>query len=122
MTTLSPKSVIIATYALTGFANFSSIGIQIGGISAVAPSRKSALASLGLKAMFGGAIAWLLVATSIGLISGPVSRLAVLYESAFDLSSLAFTSILLLIAGSGLLGLTGSWLAVGRHLSAIEPS
>jgi cell division transport system permease protein len=72
--------------------------------------------------LFGGAIAWILVAISISLISGPVSRLAVLYESAFDLSSLAFTSVLLLIGASGLLGLTGSWLAVGRHLSAIEPN
>jgi CNT family concentrative nucleoside transporter len=65
---LSPRGVIISTYALCGFANFSSIGIQIGGISAVAPSRKSDLAQLGLKAMFGGAIASWLTATIAGIL------------------------------------------------------
>ena len=54
---LSYRSVVISTYALCGFANFSSIGIQIGGISAVAPERKSDLARVGLRAMFGGALA-----------------------------------------------------------------
>ena len=72
--------------------------------------------------LFGGLIAWLLVALSITVLKGPVSNLAVLYESAFDLSSLDWRTILILIAGSGLLGLIGSWLAVGKHLSAIEPS
>ena len=72
--------------------------------------------------LFGGIIAWLLVVISIGLLSGPVSSLAVLYQSAFDLSSLDFGTVLLLLAGSAALGLTGSWLAVGKHLSAIEPS
>jgi CNT family concentrative nucleoside transporter len=52
---------------LCGFANFSSIGIQIGGISAIAPSRKSDLAKVGLKAMFGGAIASWLTATIAGI-------------------------------------------------------
>jgi len=65
---LSDRGAIISTYALCGFANFSSIGIQIGGISAVAPSRKSALASLGLRAMFGGAIASWLTATIAGML------------------------------------------------------
>jgi len=65
---LSARGAIISTYALCGFANFSSIGIQIGGISAVAPRRKSALASLGLKAMFGGAIASWLTATIAGML------------------------------------------------------
>ncbi len=65
---LSERGAIISTYALCGFANFSSIGIQIGGISAVAPSRKSALAALGLKAMFGGAIASWLTATIAGML------------------------------------------------------
>jgi len=60
--------VIISTYALCGFANFSSIGIQLGGIAAVAPRRRAALASLGLKAMIGGAIASWLTATVAGLI------------------------------------------------------
>ena len=65
---LDERSVIIATYALCGFANFSSIGIQIGGISAVAPRRKSALAKVGLRAMFGGALASWLTATIAGIL------------------------------------------------------
>jgi CNT family concentrative nucleoside transporter len=65
---LSDRAVIISTYALCGFANFSSIGIQIGGIAAVAPSRKSDLAKVGLKAMFGGAIASWLTATIAGML------------------------------------------------------
>ncbi len=65
---VSERAAVISTYALCGFANFSSIGIQIGGISAVAPSRKSALAALGLKAMFGGAIASWLTATIAGML------------------------------------------------------
>ncbi|MEJ2084705.1 MAG: nucleoside transporter C-terminal domain-containing protein [Acidobacteriota bacterium] len=65
---LSERSIIIATYALCGFANFSSIGIQIGGISAIAPERKSDLARVGLKAMFGGAIASFLTATIAGIL------------------------------------------------------
>jgi CNT family concentrative nucleoside transporter len=65
---LSEKAGIIATYALCGFANFSSIGIQIGGIAAVAPSRKADLAKLGLKAMFGGALASWLTATIAGIL------------------------------------------------------
>jgi cell division transport system permease protein len=72
--------------------------------------------------LFGGVIAWLLVAISVTLLKGPVSNLASLYESAFDLSSLNWLNILSLLAGAALLGLLGSWLAVGKHLSAIEPS
>ena len=72
--------------------------------------------------LFGGTIAWLLVAISVTLLKGPVSNLASLYESAFDLSSLNLLNILSLLAGAALLGLLGSWLAVGKHLSAIEPS
>jgi len=64
---LSQRAVIISTYALCGFANFSSIGIQLGGISAVAPGRRSDLAQVGLKAMFGGAIASWLTATIAGM-------------------------------------------------------
>ena len=64
---ISERAIIISTYALCGFANFSSIGIQIGGISAIAPSRKSDLAKMGLKAMFGGAIASWLTATIAGI-------------------------------------------------------
>ncbi|MGD8910822.1 MAG: permease-like cell division protein FtsX [Chromatiales bacterium] len=72
--------------------------------------------------LFGGIIAWILVAISVTLLKGPVANLASLYESAFDLSSLNWLNILSLLFGSALLGLLGSWLAVGKHLSAIEPS
>jgi CNT family concentrative nucleoside transporter len=65
--TLSPKSVFLATFALCGFANFSSIGIQIGGIGALAPERRSDLAALGFKAMIGGTIASLLTASVAGI-------------------------------------------------------
>ncbi len=65
---LSPRTVIIATYALCGFANFSSIAIQIGGIGGIAPNRRGDLAKLGLRAMFGGALASWLTATIAGMI------------------------------------------------------
>lgn len=71
--------------------------------------------------LFGGIIAWLLVALSITLLKGPVASLASLYESAFDLGNLDWLSVGALLVGSALLGLLGSWLAVGKHLSAIEP-
>ncbi len=66
--TISERSYTIATYALCGFANFGSIAIQIGGISGIAPERRSDLAALGLKAMFGGALASFLTATIAGLL------------------------------------------------------
>ncbi|HQP44769.1 MAG TPA: nucleoside transporter C-terminal domain-containing protein [Thermoanaerobaculales bacterium] len=65
---LSERGMIISTYVLCGFANFSSIGIQIGGISALAPNRRSDLARLGLRAMFAGALASCLTATIAGLL------------------------------------------------------
>jgi CNT family concentrative nucleoside transporter len=65
---IAERSFIISTYALCGFANFSSIGIQLGGIAAVAPRRRADLAQLGLKAMFGGAIASWLTATIAGML------------------------------------------------------
>jgi len=65
---LSERSITIATYALCGFANFGSIGIQIGGIGALAPGRRSELARLGLKAMFGGALASWMTATIAGML------------------------------------------------------
>ncbi len=67
---LSPRSVVIATYALCGFANFSSIAIQIGGIGTIAPDRRGDVAALGLKAMFGGALASWLTATIAGVLVG----------------------------------------------------
>ncbi len=65
---LSDKAVLMATYALCGFANFSSIAIQIGGIGPIAPSRKSDLAALGLKAVLGGTLATLMTATLAGFL------------------------------------------------------
>jgi concentrative nucleoside transporter, CNT family len=65
---LSPRSVIIATYALCGFANFSSIAIQIGGLGGIAPSRRSDLARLGLRAMIGGTLAAFMTATVAGML------------------------------------------------------
>jgi CNT family concentrative nucleoside transporter len=67
-TTLDPKSFTIATFALCGFANFSSIGIQIGGIGALAPSRRHDLARLGLRAMFAGTLANFMTATIAGFL------------------------------------------------------
>jgi concentrative nucleoside transporter, CNT family len=66
---LSPRSVVIATYALCGFANFSSIAIQIGGIGGISPRRRADVARLGLKAMFGGALASWLTATIAGILT-----------------------------------------------------
>jgi concentrative nucleoside transporter, CNT family len=67
-TELSPRSVIIATYALCGFANFSSIAIQIGGIGGIAPSRRSDLARIGLRAMIAGTLAAFMTATIAGIL------------------------------------------------------
>ena len=66
--TLSPHSFTIATYALCGFANFSSIGIQIGGIGALAPTRRSDLARLGLKAVMAGTMANFMSAAIAGML------------------------------------------------------
>ena len=65
---LDPRSKIIATYALCGFANFSSIAIQIGGIGSLAPSRRGDLARLGLRAMLAGTLANFLTATIAGVL------------------------------------------------------
>jgi concentrative nucleoside transporter, CNT family len=66
--TLDPRSFTIATYALCGFANFSSIGIQIGGIGALAPTRRHDLARLGLRAMLAGTLANFVTATIAGFL------------------------------------------------------
>jgi concentrative nucleoside transporter, CNT family len=65
---LDPRSFTIATFALCGFANFSSIGIQIGGIGALAPDRRHDLARLGLRAMFAGTLANFMTATIAGFL------------------------------------------------------
>jgi CNT family concentrative nucleoside transporter len=67
---LSPKATIIATYALCGFANFSSIAIQIGGISPMAENRRSDIAKLGLKSVLGGTLATWMTASIAGMLAG----------------------------------------------------
>jgi CNT family concentrative nucleoside transporter len=64
------KSVIMATYMLCGFANFASIGIQIGGIGSLAPGQRKVLSEFGMKALIGGTIASLMSATIAGMIIG----------------------------------------------------
>lgn len=64
------KSVIMATYMLCGFANFASIGIQIGGIGSLAPGQRQTLSAFGMKALIGGSIASLISATIAGMIIG----------------------------------------------------
>lgn len=64
----SEKSIIITTYILCGFANFASIGIQIGGIGALVPSRRSDLAKLGFQALVGGTLASLFTAVIVGML------------------------------------------------------
>jgi CNT family concentrative nucleoside transporter len=65
---LSPRAALLATYALCGFANFASVGIQVGGISTLAPSRRADLSRIGLLAMVGGAIASLMAACVVGIL------------------------------------------------------
>jgi CNT family concentrative nucleoside transporter len=66
--TLDARSFVLATYALCGFANFSSIAIQIGGIGALAPTRRADLAQLGLRAMVGGLLACYMTACVVGIL------------------------------------------------------
>jgi len=67
--TLSTHSVLISTYALCGFANFSSIAIQLGGIGGLAPNRRSDIARLGLRAVLGGTLATMMTATIAGVLT-----------------------------------------------------
>ena len=67
--TLSPKALIMSTYALTGFANFASVAIQIGGIGGIAPSRRQDLSRLGMRAMLGGTAATWMTATLAGVLA-----------------------------------------------------
>ena len=67
--TLSPKALLISTYALCGFANFSSIAIQLGGIGGLAPERRSDIARLGLRAVLGGTLATMMTATIAGVLT-----------------------------------------------------
>ncbi len=72
--------------------------------------------------LFGGIIACLMVNLSILTLDDSVGQLASLYHSSFSLTLVDTTTVFALLAGSSLLGLVGSWISVGRHLSAIEPS
>ena len=72
--------------------------------------------------LFGGVAAWLLVSMALWATGGPVQQLALLYQSQFRLVAADAPTVLALLVGGALLGLLGSWLAVGRHLRAIEPS
>lgn len=64
----SERSILMATYVLCGFANFASIGIQIGGIGALVPDRKGLLSKLGVRALIGGTLACLFTATAVGML------------------------------------------------------
>jgi len=68
--TLQPQSFLIAGYALCGFANFGSIGIQVGGIASLIPSRRHDLAKLGFRAMLAGTMANFMTASLAGLLTG----------------------------------------------------
>jgi cell division transport system permease protein len=70
----------------------------------------------------GAILAWILVGILLGLLSDPVSRLSFLYNSQFSLGGLDLQTVAILLSSGILLGLAGSWLAVGRHLQDIEPS
>jgi CNT family concentrative nucleoside transporter len=67
-TVVDERSFVLATYALCGFANFSSIAIQVGGISTLAPERRGDMAKLGVRAMIGGLLASYLTATIAGIL------------------------------------------------------
>ena len=67
---MTDRTKVILTYALCGFSNFGAIGIQIGGIGPLAPSRRSDLAQLGLRAMFGGMLAACMTACMAGVMYG----------------------------------------------------
>ena len=66
---LTPQGKLIATYALCGFANFSSIAIQIGGIGGLAPDRRQDLARFGMRAVLGGSVATFMTATIAGVLT-----------------------------------------------------
>jgi CNT family concentrative nucleoside transporter len=72
---LDGRSLVIVTYALCGFANFASIGIQIGGMSPLAPSRRHDIARLGFKSMVGGALATFMIACIAGVFYDPLSAI-----------------------------------------------
>jgi CNT family concentrative nucleoside transporter len=66
---ISPRTALIASFALCGFANIGSVAIQVGGLGAMAPGRRADLAKLGLRAMFAGALATCMTACVAGVLS-----------------------------------------------------
>ncbi|MFT5656829.1 MAG: cell division transport system permease protein [Gammaproteobacteria bacterium] len=72
--------------------------------------------------LFGGIISWLIVELGYLAISGPLDRLNLLYQAELDVVTFSFQDFIILIASSTLLGLTGSWIAVAKHLNQIEPT
>ena len=71
---------------------------------------------------FGGVISWLIVEIGFQVISGPLNRLNMLYQAEFNFTTFSLLEFIILITSSTLLGLAGSWIAVARHLSQIEPT
>ena len=71
--------------------------------------------------LLGGILAWILISINMWLLAEPVKKLAGLYHSSFTLTSIDLYSLIVLISSSAMLGLFGSWIAVARHLHAIEP-
>ncbi|MBL4638838.1 MAG: cell division protein, partial [Proteobacteria bacterium] len=69
----------------------------------------------------GGIVAWLTLLFTLSLLSGPINELSLLYDSQFSLQWLASQMFIVLPLSGMTLGVLGAWLAVGRHLSAIEP-
>ena len=69
-TTLSPRSRILMTYALCGFANFGSLGILIGGLATMAPQRRDEIVSLGMKSIVAGTLATCLTGALVGVLWG----------------------------------------------------
>ena len=67
---ISERSAVIASYALCGFANFASVGIQLGGIGGIAPERMGDLADLSVRALIGGSLAAFMTATVAGVLIG----------------------------------------------------
>jgi cell division transport system permease protein len=72
--------------------------------------------------LFGGIVSWIIIELSYIAISGPLNRLNLLYQAKLDIVTFSFQDFIILIASSTLLGLIGSWIAVAKHLSQIEPT
>lgn len=72
--------------------------------------------------LLGGLTAWVLISFALLLLQGPISRLAELYQTDFAIAGLGLKALTMLTGGSAVLGLTGSWISVSRHLRAVDPS